>query len=390
MAETMLGRDAAFYEAHSATNTVREILQQPEVWRQLARDMGERRAAVAAFMEEVTAVPGLRVVFTGAGSSAFIGESMQPLLARELGLRSESVATTDIVSAPDCFLYPDAPTLLVSFARSGESPESLAAVKYAAKTVKRLYNLVVVCNAGSSLAKLAEATSNTLVLNMPPKSCDVGFAMTSSVSCMALGTWCAFGWKELDARMAFIDKLADYAEGQYDTISAVTKAAAAFDYKRLVYLGSGGLKGLAREGAVKSLELTDGGVNATFETPMGFRHGPKTVVKADTLTAHLVSPVPFTTRYDMDVVDEIVREKHGNKLLVVAPEGGPAVNGADWLYTYKVVDSAHAEMGAYALGLIVVQLLSLEKSLLVGIPTDSPSVGGQANRVVKGVTLYDL
>ena len=52
---------------------------------------------------------------------------------------------------------------------------------------------------------------------------------------------------------------------------------------RVVYLGSDVLKGVAQESALKVLELTAGKVVALHDSPMGFRHGPKSVTDDDTV-----------------------------------------------------------------------------------------------------------
>jgi len=179
-----------------AGNTAREIAGQPDVWRKLADYLETRRSDIVDFMDKMYNIRGLRTVFTGAGSSAFIGESMQMLLAGELGLRCVAIHTTDIVVTPaSTFPDPDTPTLLVSYSRSGESPESLGALQYATKCINDLYNIVFVCKKDSSVSKYANDAAGTLVLDMPPESCDLGFAMTSSISCMALATWCVFGYR---------------------------------------------------------------------------------------------------------------------------------------------------------------------------------------------------
>ena len=388
--QQVFNRDSVWFTQKKAAITAKAILQQPRLWEQLADTLEARKEEISAFMEKVTAVPGLRVVFTGAGSSAFIGESLQQLLAREMGLRSESVHTTEIVSAPQSNLF-DVPTLLVSFARSGDSPESTGTLRYASKYVHELYNLVVVCNKDSALANYANDNKNTLVLNMPQESCDKGFAMTSSVSCMSLATWAAFGYKELERRTAFIRTLAESARKDMPHLDAQAQSAAEFDYRRVVYLGTGALRGLARESAVKSLELTHGIVNAVYDTPTGFRHGPKTVLNNETCSVHFISPVAFTQRYDVDLANELANEKDKNRVMIVVSEDCKnLVPQADTVVTYaKAGEEKDSEMNAYIKGLLFAQLLSLEKSLERGITTDNPCPDGAVNRVVKGVTIYE-
>ncbi|MEG0305551.1 MAG: SIS domain-containing protein, partial [Oscillospiraceae bacterium] len=307
--ELVFERSEEWFLQRKAGITVKEILQQPRLWETLADNLEARKEEIVQFMQQVLSVKDLRIVFAGAGSSAFIGESMQKLLMRDLKIKSEAVHTTEIVCSPDITLY-DVPTLLVSYARSGDSPESVASLRYARKKIKNLYNLVIVCNQHSSLADYAAEESGTLVLNMPQEACDKGFAMTSSVSCMALATFCAFNYSNLCNCTQLVRKLAQSIKQNMPRFDKAARLIAAKDYNRVVYLGSGAMYGLAREGAVKSLELTNGYVNATFDTPTGFRHGPKTVLTQQTLSVHFLSPNKFNLRYDTDVAKELISEKH--------------------------------------------------------------------------------
>ena len=80
----------------------------------------------------------------------------------------------------------DFPTVLVSFARSGNSPESVVAVQLAEQIVTDLYQVTITCAKDGKLAKQAVGNEKNLLLLMPEKSNDQGFAMTGSYTCMAL------------------------------------------------------------------------------------------------------------------------------------------------------------------------------------------------------------
>ena len=118
--------------------TILEIGQQPEVWREVASRADE---PAAEFLREVVGRPDIRIVLTGAGSSAFLGEIAAPALRRHLGRRVEAIATTSIVASPLDFLERHTPTLLVSFGRSGNSPESLATTALADELVDDVWHL---------------------------------------------------------------------------------------------------------------------------------------------------------------------------------------------------------------------------------------------------------
>lgn len=392
MENMFLGKSESYYQSHSAIHTVKEIVQQPSTWQKMADAMLARKDEIAGFMDRVLGTDNLRIVFTGAGSSAFVGEGMQYLLANEMGIRSETIHTTDFVSMPDS-TYVDVPTLLISYARSGESAESCSTVQFAKKRIKELYQVIIVCDRDSSLAKLGYESSNTLVLDMPKETCDLGFAMTSSVSNMILATWCLFHYKEMETYAGYVKALAGSAERELEAMDEMAVKIAAWDYRRIIWLGTGALKGLAREGAVKSMELTNGYVHAGYDAPTGFRHGPKTVINDETLTVHFLSNQPYSCNYDKDFAREMIGERQKNQIVLVVPKDiAGCVEGADYEVAYEIPADipANSEIGAYIKGVLFVQLLSLEKSLERNFTTDNPCPSGEVNRVVKGIIIHEI
>src|SRR5699024_9897280 len=116
---------------NNATHTTREIHQQPEVWQELMKDFFNKQDTFKDFLTTIyNKHEFVRVIMTGAGTSTFIGDTLVPELAKQgqKNVRFESIPTTDIVSNPTEYLFKDTPTILVSFARSGNSPESVATV----------------------------------------------------------------------------------------------------------------------------------------------------------------------------------------------------------------------------------------------------------------------
>lgn len=392
MDKMIFQKPRSFYEAKKAIFTAEEIANQPELWKVMGKSLLERKEEITGFMEAILNITNIRIVFTGAGSSAFIGESMQYMMANELGLHTENIHTTDIVSSPDSTLL-NKPTLLVSYARSGESPESMAAVRFARKRITNLYQIMIVCDKDSSLAKLGREMEHTLVLDMPAASCDKGFAMTGSVSCMALATWCIFQCSKMDDYVKYVGIYADSLEKEMDSIAEIAGLIAKNDYRRLIWLGCGALKGLAREACIKSMELTNGYIHSGYDAPTGFRHGPKTVVNEKTMTIHFISNQSYSAQYDLDFVKEMIQEK--NKNLIVTVKENRLKNNAyagDYEVGYEIPDEAAqgSEMGAYLKCLVFSQLLSFMKSMECGLDTDSPCPKGEVNRVVRGVVIYEI
>ncbi len=181
-----LGRPQADLQAAGGIWTAREIAQQPAVWTEIERMMTREADALRAFLDPLLERRDLRVVLTGAGTSAFVGQCLAPALKRRTRLRVDAVATTDLVGSPDSWLETTVPTLLVSFARSGNSPESVAALTLTEQGTTDCHHLIVTCNREGDLYRRGRQQRNAHVVLLPEQTNDHGFAMTSSFTGMML------------------------------------------------------------------------------------------------------------------------------------------------------------------------------------------------------------
>jgi len=380
-----LGLAGSFLESYGASHTAREIAQQPEAWRQTQKLLDAERAPIERFLAPLLADRDLRIILTGAGSSAYIGQCLAPTLLRHSGRRVEAIATTDLVAAPRTYLQQDVPTLLVSFARSGGSPESVAAVEIADQCLARCHHLVITCNREGELYRRAQGNESRLALALPDLTHDQGFAMTSSFSSMyyaALAIFCGIGHYA-----GRVEAIAGAARRAIEQHNAALRTLAAKDPARVVFLGSGALAGLAAEAALKLLELSDGAVVTLANTPLGFRHGPKTIVNAGTLVVVFVSNDSQTRKYELDLLAELRGDGVGAVLAVTAGAPTPAGDD-DSLQVAEMSDATDAELLLpFA---VVAQLYAFHRSLRLGLRPDTPCASGRVNRVVKGVTIHPL
>lgn len=365
--------------------TAREIAHQPETWREVAAFVESSRQAIDEFLVPLLKRGDLRAILTGAGTSAFVGEVLAPGLSRRMGRPVDAVATTDIVSNPREVFAEDRPTLLVSFARSGASPESFAATALADQVLSDCYHLVITCDSSGTLYRRRASTNRSLALLMPEGTNDRGFAMTSSFTSMLLAGWLVLGQAPAERT---VEPLAAAGEELLASRVGAAGQLAAAAYERIVYLGSGALKGLARESALKMLELTAGSVVTAFDSPMGFRHGPKAILNDRTLVVVYVSNDPYTRQYDLDVVVELRRTVAPRSVITVSASldaGPPAPQNWHLNGLEAFPDSLLALPFV-----LVAQLLGLYFSIAHGKTPDNPFPSGEVNRVVKGVTIHPL
>lgn len=386
----IFGKSTNEWEALKAIFTATEINQQPATWRKTIKQVEDAKEEIAAFIANVTKYDDYDIILTGAGTSEFVGNAIYSFLAAKTNFKIKSYGTTDIVATPENYLSQNKPTLLVSYGRSGNSPESVGAVEVADEVCgDNIYHLFITCNHEGALSKAAASRDNAYAINLTPETHDQSFAMTSSYSNMMLATLLCFNLDELDAVKAELE----------DVITATEKLLAnkwgemknvvdTYNFDRIVYLGANCLKGVAQESQLKMLELTAGKVATMFDTPMGFRHGPKSIVNDNTLTVVYVSDDAYTRQYELDLIKEMSGQRKGNKLMAVMNKMDDEIAG---LVDYAVSCDLEKEHNNAYLGfcyITVAQILALFKSLSYDITSDNPCPSGEVNRVVKGVILH--
>ena len=364
--------------------TAREIMQQPASWLRTYEYLIENAPRINRFLEPILARSDLRIILTGAGTSGFAGECLAPLLSRSLNRQFEAIATTDLVSGPENHFRPEVPTLLISFARSGNSPESVAAVELADTMLKECYQLGISCNADGELYRLTNTLPNSLALLMPEETNDRAFAMTSSFSSMLLAAIAVFtgvkAFAESVSRIASV--VHRLMEARNDEIRELAQA----NFNPVVYLGSNGLAGLAREASLKLLELTDGHVMTMHESPLGVRHGPKSILNEDALVVIFMSADSYTRKYDKDILHELIDERQVKRIVALTA----AVDLDHSMPQCFVVEKSERFTDLELLFPYVVfaQMYGFHQAIKIGNRPDTPNASGTVNRVVKGVKIH--
>ena len=372
-----------------STFTIHEIYQQPATWRKTCAQLAACKDELQKFVDQVVKAPDFDIVLTGAGTSEFVGNSLYHALNKKYDFKVKSYASTDIVPNPEDTLSRTKPTLLVNFGRSGNSPESVGSVEAAEVVCENIFHLFVTCNCEGALSKLADKHDNCFALNLTPETHDKSFAMTSSYSNMYLATYLALNLDRLDEITAAVEKICaageNFLNNQYEEVA---KIVADFNFDRIVYLGNIALKGVAQESALKMLELTAGKVATMYDSQLGFRHGPKSIINDNTLTVAYLSDDPYRRRYELDLIKEMAGQRKGNKIAVVYNTDCAEVKElADYTIQFNVGEAMENVM----LGLdfiMFAQTLAVMKSLSMSITPDNPCPTGEVNRVVKGVILY--
>ena len=368
--------------------TTREIYQQPQVWQTAFENYKAQADEIAAFLNNIDEkYDYIKVILTGAGTSAYVGETLLPYFRKIYDERKwnfNAIATTDIVANPLAYLHKEVTTILVSFARSGNSPESVAAVDLAKDIVKELYQITITCAAEGKLAQQAHGDERNLLLLQPAPSNDAGFAMTSSFTSMMLTALLVFAKTDLVTKEEKISALIALSQEMLDSAAAIQKMVS-LDYNRVIYLGAGPFFGLAHEAQLKILELTAGQVATMYESPVGFRHGPKSLVNEKTVVVVFGSTDSYTKLYDLDLVREVAGDEIARKVILLTDQKEDLENVEQVIFSsQQLADDVYRVFPYIVYG----QLFALLTALKVKNRPDTPSPTGTVNRVVQGVIIH--
>ena len=368
--------------------TTREIYQQPQVWQTAFENYKAQSDEIVAFLNGIGKKHDyIKVILTGAGTSAYVGETLLPYFRKIYDERKwnfNAIATTDIVANPLAYLHKEVTTILVSFARSGNSPESVAAVDLAKDLVEELYQITITCAEEGKLAQQAHGDERNFLLLQPAPSNDAGFAMTSSFTSMMLTALLVFDKTDLVTKEEKISALIALSQEMLDSAAAIQKMVS-LDYNRVIYLGAGPFFGLAHEAQLKILELTAGQVATMYESPIGFRHGPKSLVNEETVVVVFSSTDTYTKLYDLDLVREVAGDEIARKVILLTDQKENLENVEQVILSSQyLVDDVYRVFPYIVYG----QLFALLTALKVKNRPDTPSPTGTVNRVVQGVIIH--
>jgi tagatose-6-phosphate ketose/aldose isomerase len=364
-----------------------EIFSQPDLWLNVYNKYCNVKDKLSLFLEKLSNDKNIRIILTGAGSSAFIGEALAGAYSSRFANPVLAAATTDLITHPELYFNKNNTYLLISFARSGDSPESSQAIVLAETLAQSVSHLIITCNEQSELLETA-ASRDKFVFLLPPEANDKGLAMTASFTSMLLAGLLISRFrcpdKELKEQLLILQR---YSRKILKEYSRVIQKAASFDFNRAVFLGSGMLKGIARESHLKLQELTDGNVICKYDSFMGFRHGPKAVLNEDTLIVYLFSNNSYAGLYEKDLVSAITESWKSLLSIGIMEDDIPDIDVDLKIILSEDGEHIHEDF-LTVISVVPAQLLGLFKSINLGLNPDSPSESGKIHRVVQGVNIY--
>lgn len=372
-----------YSRSRGAMHTAQEIAGQPELWKKVFNLVLEKRQSLEEFLEPIFKITDLRVILTGAGSSAFIGNAIQGIFQSGTNKITQAIATTDLVTHPQQFFLKKIPTLLVSFARSGNSPESIETINLANAHCDQVFHLIITCNENGYLIHNSNH-HNTYIFILPKIANDKGLAMTGSFTSMLLSIMLIAKLSQIESLETPFQIMVGNARQLLSDYLTGIKSAVEKRYERIIFLGSGPMLGIARECQLKLQELSDGKVICKYDSFLGFRHGPRVVTNGKSLIVYLFSNDEHVFRYEKDLVTAIEAESPELPVVCFGRKISQLKNSILDIKCGGLDSNDFYFIPAALIG----QLFGFYESLELGLEPDNPSVSGTINRVVQGVKIY--
>ncbi|MGC9359388.1 MAG: SIS domain-containing protein [Anaerolineae bacterium] len=333
--------------------TLAEITTQAESWR---GGIAAAKATSDDVIGDLRRAAREGVLLIGCGSTHYLAVSLAPWMLAVLGVPTQALPSSELALGAHWTLACGRRALVVALSRSGATSETLMAVERAHALGCQV--AAVTCYPDSELAQAADA-----VIALPEGQED-SFAQTRSFAGMLVATQAlAARIADRAGLMAELELLPGLARDAIYEADDLAQSLAEERWKRVSYLGSGWLYGLAGEAMIKMKEMA----LATAEAfhAMEFRHGPMALVDEDHLVVALLSE--GMGRYEEGVLADLCQR--GGQIVALSSQT-PAYHEdyAAWLQ----VGADLSELARPVLYLPFVQLLAYHRAMLAGQDPDRP------------------
>lgn len=378
-------------KARGVVFTAREIAQQPDTWRNTLDIFRHNQERICSFLESTGLQDQLEnrpvVMLVGAGTSDYIGHALELLLRQKWGCEVSACASTELLPNLDEYVVPGRRYLWISFSRSGDSPEAVAVVEQAIKLHPSIAHLVITCNAQARLITVCEKAAHACAIVLDDAVNDRSLAMTSSFTNMILMGQClAHAWS-IEEYATILERLVCAGREFMPQAEKEAERLSSLGLSRACMVGTGALASVAKESALKVLEMTAGQMKTMSETILGLRHGPMAALDAETLFLCFVSGKERRTNYAADLLREVGEKKITAQRIAVGPASAKE-KIAPFCESYLAVDDGVADAYRPIVDVTFGQLLGFYCSVARGLKPDAPSPGGVINRVVEKFKIY--
>ncbi len=327
-------------------HTLQEIMSQPDVWPSAIEAAAAKRKSFDALLASAEAS---RVIVTGCGSTYYLALVAARLL-RKSGVDASACPASELLLHPQSICLPGQRYLLLCVSRSGTTSETLRAQQEFKSNVGGPV-MAVTCDSASPLALAAD-----LVIAIDAAQ-EKSVAQTRSFSSMALALQCLAAADQDAAAGAPLPGLCRRLLGDYAGLARSLGQDGAI--KKFFFLGSDALYGIACEAMLKMKEMSLA-YSEAYHT-LEFRHGPMSMVGADSLVVGLISPA--AARHELRALHEMAEK--GATILAIG------TTPMDFPHQITLPADLPAAF-APVLYLPVLQLLAYNRAIFNGCDPDNP------------------
>jgi glutamine---fructose-6-phosphate transaminase (isomerizing) len=332
--------------------TLSEIKSQPQIWAKALSAFGLKAdQALDLWSDRYD-----QVIFTGCGSTYYLGVIGAALLQEAAGTPARAYSASELMLFPQVNFQRERRTLLICVSRSGTTRETLEAARLFRQHGSGQI-IVVTCHSDSLLAQKADLL---LAIDDAREESRVQTRSFSSMAVVVTALAAALGgkdWRQLDALPNALERLMTASEdlvGQLGKDTQITQFA---------FLGSGSQYGLACEAMLKMTEMSR--VFSVSYHILEFLHGPRYATDANTLVVGLVS--------DSAYAEEVraLQPLKQRKARVLALADSDRGDGLATLDYHLLLQSGISEWGRTILYLPPLQLLSFHQAVERGFDPDN-------------------
>ena len=372
-------------------HTPAEIAQQPETWVATFELFRSKRKEIQNFLS-VAGGKGpdtsqIIVFLVGAGTSDYTGQAVSHLLRKMWRCEVLAVPSTDLLTQMEELVLPGRKYLWISFSRSGDSSEGVAVLARARERYPEIYHIVISCNPNGRMLRESAGNPKTLGICMIDEANDRGLAMTSSFSNMVIFGQCLAHTENLEAYEPVLQTLVAAGKSFLSRAADCASSLAKEGYNKACFVGSGPLRAVAKESALKVLELTAGRTLTMTESALGLRHGPMAALDNQSLFVCFFSGDKRVQEYERDLLREIGAKRIAKRRVVV---GGTELITDSYAehYLAPTTNAGVADEYRAPVDVMFGQLLGLFSSIRWNLMPDSPSPDGVISRVVQNVNIH--
>lgn len=340
--------------AHS--HTWKEILSQANIWQSVLNLLHQSISVEHIINTDRDSEEWL---FVGCGTSFYLAEAAALCWTLLTEQPARAAPASEILLFPKLLNAANTRLQAVVISRSGRTSEAVRAAKVLREDL-RLRTLGITCARNS---KLEQVCSESIVLSVADESSTV---MTRSFTSMLLCL--QFLAARCGRKPQFIEHLEAVAERFAPRIRAISGEIEAFVCKQMfedyVFLGQGPFYGIAREAALKVMEMSCS--HSQFFHTLEFRHGPKAIVTPATCLCFFLSETG--QKEELEVLSEM--KELGGVTVAVCSRAGDAIRQTSDLVVEMNLDGP--ELALLAPYTVPCQLMGFFTGLRKGLNPDEP------------------